>query len=88
MSIKRFEDWKKGSFYEFLQVGDQVDEGFYNYFINTLPPRTLWSSLVQMGEPYSHINGQATYATLSKEEGVWIYKGHCFKGQSQEAIAC
>lgn len=87
MSVKKFSDWKKGSFYEYLEVGDQVDEGFYNYFINTLPPRTLWSTLVQMGEPYSHVDGKPTFATLLKENGVWIYKGHCFSGQSESVIS-
>lgn len=82
MSIKRFDDWTTGSFYSYLEVGDQVDEGFYDYFINTLPPRTMRATLVQMGEPYSHIDGKPTFATLSKEDGVWIYKGNCFAGQS------
>lgn len=83
MSLKKFDDWKKGSFYEFLQIGDKVDEGFYHYFVNTLPPVTYSATLVQMGEPYSHIDGRATYATLSKEDGFWVYKGHCFKGNRE-----
>ena len=86
MNMKRFEDWQKGSFYEFLEVNDQVDKRFYEYFINVLPPVTFWTRLVQMGEPYSHVNGEPTYATLSKEDGVWVYKGHCYKGQSEMPI--
>lgn len=83
--MKTYEDWK-GSLCEYLQVGDQVDEGIYNHFVNALPPATFWSTLVQMGEPYSHVNGKATFATLAKENGVWTYKGHCHRGETEEPV--
>jgi len=33
--MKTYEEWK-GSLCEYLQVGDQVDEGIYNHFVNAL----------------------------------------------------
>ncbi len=80
--IKRFEDWQSGSFYQFLQVGDKVDEEFKNYFINTLPPACNRTTLIQFGEPYSHADGLAIFATLSKIDGQWTYVGNCFYGES------
>lgn len=75
--IKKFEDWKNCSFYDFLNVGDYVDERFVDYFLEVIYPRTWTRTIIQMGEPYSHINGKATYATLSKDEFGWKFCGNC-----------
>jgi hypothetical protein len=79
--VKRYDDWK-GSLNEFLQVGDLVDEKFVDYFINVLPPACMTQSVIQMGEPYSHINGRATYPTLARTKDGWTYAGNCFRGET------
>lgn len=50
MNFKTAANWK-GSLYQYLQVGDIVDEDIYSHFVNVLPPATLNQTLVQMGEP-------------------------------------
>lgn len=66
----------------FLQIGDLVDKEFVEYFINVMPPATMNSHCIQIGEPYSHMNGKATFSTLKKTEEGWVYAGHCHRGQT------
>ncbi|WP_336775384.1 hypothetical protein [Paenibacillus sp. MMO-58] len=79
--VKRYADWK-GDLHVFLKIGDLVDEEMVNHFLNELPPTTWTSSLIQMGEPYSHVGGKATYATLKKTSDGWAYAGHCHRGEN------
>lgn len=78
--MKRYSEWS-GTLSEYLKVGDLVDEEFVNYFINVLPPAFMSSQVIQIGEPYNHVNGKATYSTLKKTEKGWMYAGHCHKGE-------
>ena len=64
---------------EYLNIGDEVDEEMVDYFRDILPPKTYRSDILQVGEPYDHINGRAIYLTFKKEDSRWIYKGNCFK---------
>jgi len=79
--IKTYKEWE-GSLYDYLKVGDIVDDEMVDYFINVLPPVTFKSYLVQMGEPYSHVNGKATYSTLYKSTEGWTYMGNCHRGET------
>lgn len=79
--FKKAEDWK-GGMAEFLNVGDTVCQDIVNHFINVLPPATMRSHLIQMGEPYFHIGNKALYSTIVKIDGEWIYAGNCFRGES------
>jgi hypothetical protein len=78
--MKTYKNWK-GNLENYLQPGDVVDEEMVNYFIDVLPPAYMNSNLVQMGEPYSHVNGKATYSTVYRKDGNWIYAGHCHVGK-------
>jgi hypothetical protein len=82
--LKTHAEWK-GNLHDYLQIGDEVDEDFQDYFLEVLPPATWTASLIQMGEAYSHVGGRATYATLARRDGKWLYVGHCHKGQSTHA---
>jgi len=81
--VKTFKNWK-GDLNSYLQVGDIVDDELRNHFINVLPPITHTSNLIQMGEPYNHINGEAIFSTLERVgvESNWVYRGNCFKGST------
>lgn len=82
MIIKGMKDWK----YDFgtdFKVGDRVDNEIYEHFLNVLPPLTNKYDMLQVSEPYNHINGKGTYATFVKDDISWIYKGHCFKGETE-----
>lgn len=74
------------NFQDVAEVGDSVDESIVDEFANCVPPAWYSSGLVQCGEPYSHEkdeksgNFRPTYVTFLKEDGKWIYKGHCFRG--------
>lgn len=81
--MKTYADWK-GNLYDYLQIGDIVDEEMVEYFIDVLPPACFNSSCIQMGEPYSHIDGNATYATLKKVDGEWVFAGNCFYGETEQ----
>lgn len=81
--IKTYANWK-GSLNDYLQIGDQVDEEMYYYFLDVLPPACNRTNLVQMGEPYSiSKKGKSTFLTLEKVDGKWIYKGQCHLGDNK-----
>lgn len=63
----------------YCKPGDIVGEDVYDYFLNILPPRTLTQSLLQVGEPHSHMMNQktgkyqatyATFETVGKNDGA------------------
>lgn len=64
---------------EFLQPGDSVDEEIVDYFIGVLPPETMNSSVIQIGEPCSHDHhtGEALFMTLTRlsQHDPWVYAG-------------
>lgn len=70
----------------YLEIGDAVDEEMADYFIGVLPPATYRADLIQIGEPYSHVAGRATFSTLYKPLGAqaWLYAGHCHRGEWAE----
>jgi hypothetical protein len=73
--MKTYAEWK-GILTDYLQRYDLVDEEMVEHFINTMPPATYRSRVIQMGEPYSHTpSGRATYLTLTKWENGWRYEG-------------
>lgn len=89
--MKTLKNWleTEKNFKDFVQVGEEVDEEMVDYFMNVLPPRSMSAGYLQVGEPYSHIEDKAdgrwkaTYDTFIKEDGRWIYKGHCFAGSTE-----
>lgn len=93
--IKTLQDWEKkgGNFTDFCKVGDKVDKGIVDYFVDVLPPITWRTDLVQCGEPYGHRDNpktgrwEAMYITFAKNDnGQWYYAGIGFLNQ-REAIA-
>ena len=93
--IKTLHEWeeKGGNFTDFCKVGDKVDKGIVDYFLDVLPPITWRSNLVQCGEPYGHRDNpetgrwEAMYITFAKNDnGQWCYAGICFLNQ-RKAIA-
>lgn len=93
--VKTLQDWEKkgGNFTDFCKVGDKVDKGIVDYFVDVLPPITWRTDLVQCGEPYGHRDNpetgrwEAMFITFSKnDKGRWYYAGICFLNQ-REAIA-
>jgi hypothetical protein len=83
MTIKTYRDWM-GNLDEYLHIGDLVDMEMYYYFLDVLPPASMNGRIVQIGEPASHVNGRATYATLKKTEDGWMYVGECHRGETEE----
>jgi hypothetical protein len=69
---------------EFFQVGDTTDDETANYFISVLMPEYWTADIIQMGEPWSHVNGFPTFQTLRKDSGNWVYCGNCHRGQTAE----
>lgn len=88
---KTMKEWNESGLdlSHYLQVGDTVDEETYWYFIEVLPPATMRANLAQIGEPCSHVDGRATFATLYKPLGAqdWIYAGNCHRGEWKEAMS-
>lgn len=72
---------------EFLQVGDLVDEDMADYFLCVLPPATHSMFMIQIGEPYSHVNGRPTFATIKKTAAGWEYRGNCHARQTIEPLS-
>lgn len=79
--MKRFSDWE-GSGKDlgtFLQVGDQVDQGMYDYLLEVVFPASFGRNHVQCGEPWTHdAQGRALYATIARKGPSlpWTYLGH------------
>ena len=76
MKTKKQWDESSKNLFDFLQVGDEVDETIKMYFLETLPPATWTGFCIQMGEPYTHNNlNQPMFSTLEKQGGQWVYTG-------------
>ena len=60
------------------QIGEQVNEATYWYYIEVLPPSTMTADVIQIGEPQSHDGaGLETYDTIKRaDDKTWIYAGH------------
>lgn len=78
--MKTYQEWE-GSLTTYLEAGDLVDEEMVQHFINVMPPATCNSRCIQIGEPYSHINGKAVFSTLMRTDEGWIYAGECYRGE-------
>lgn len=91
---KSLTDWYNSglrTFEEYFAPGDTVTEDLVDYFINIMPPQTMWSNLVQAGEPFSHENDskgnyRATFITFAKKDGEWQFAGYCFSKETQNRI--
>lgn len=83
MAYKTYEQWGRSgqSLDKYLQVGDIVDQEMVNYFINCVLPSMFTDDLIQLGEPYDHINGKPVFPTLKKTLEGWMYMGNCYKGE-------
>jgi hypothetical protein len=68
---------------QFLSIGDEVDEGFVNYFKYIVKPVCHNETLIQLGEPEDIIDDQYIYATIKNMNNKWIYVGHCKRYQSE-----
>jgi hypothetical protein len=91
MSEKTKQGWDNSrlNLDQYLQIGDAVDEAMMYYFLEVLPPACYRANLIQIGEPYSHVGGRATFSTIYKPLGAsqWLYAGHCHRGEWSEAVA-
>ena len=90
--MKTFRNWTATamSLTSFLKPGDEVDQEMADYFINTVPPKTMTADLIQLGEPHDHFRDQdrkyrPVFATLKRQGEKWFYAGICFSGQSEPA---
>lgn len=86
MKIKTYADWDR-DLDRYLQVGDVVDEEMYCHFLDVMPPATNTSRMVQLGEPYSHVDGKATYSTLERTDQGWVYRGVCHRGATIDLMS-
>lgn len=84
--MKTMEGWheSKLDLGKFLQIGDVVDEEMADYFLCVLPPACMTGGILQIGEPNSHVNGRATFATIKRTSEGWVYCGNCHRGQTEE----
>ena len=86
--MKTMNGWtesKAGDFGAYVNVGDEVDEEIFDYFLNVLPPIYWTASLMQCSEPNRHVNGKPTYTTFKREGGRFFYVGSCHRGERVEA---
>ncbi|MBQ7818485.1 MAG: hypothetical protein IJ341_02190 [Bacteroidales bacterium] len=83
--------WEEaGSFDRVAVPGDTVDEEIVEEMMNNVPPLYYHSAYRQCGEPADHRKDvehgwyAPVYTTFKKNsDGVWIYVGECFKGESE-----
>lgn len=96
MTYKGREVFTEDTFkYNEARVGDLVDADVVMEAMECLPPACMTLGCAQLGEPYSHREEpdtgkqRATYVTFrclqgGWNKGVWEYRGHCFKGETEE----
>jgi len=91
-NIKTLDMWHKSgidTFNKFCKPGDLVDEDIAMEFANCVPPVTFNSSMIQCGEPYSHVDDpdtgkwKPTFATFTRSGENWKYCGTCFAGKTE-----
>jgi hypothetical protein len=68
----------------YLSVGDEVEEAFADWALNIMPPACWRPELIQIGEPFSHIDGRATFATFQRQGRTWYFVGYCHRGKIAE----
>jgi hypothetical protein len=77
--MKTYAEWQEGNhgdLGEYLQVGDEVGEDMYWYFLEVLPPITWTLDEVQLGEPIdSDSEGHSRFSTLQRKGERWFYAG-------------
>ena len=88
ITVKTMAGWHeaKVDLDKYLHIGDGVDTELADYFLCVLPPACWRANLIQIGEPYSHVNGRETFSTIYKPFGAstWLYAGHCHRGEWTE----
>lgn len=93
IDIKTLKGWNESEynyFEDFCKPGDMVSQDIIDYFINSYPPITDYEDFVQAGEPYDTMMDpednkfKSRYTTFEKEDGIWIYKGNCFKNKNYD----
>lgn len=92
-SPKTLREWEKhgGSWGDYCKPGELVEETVYWYFLDIMPPKSMRSGYLQVGEPYDgRLNPKtgkyaSTYMTFTKvKDGLWRYCGNCFAGEVTE----
>lgn len=89
--MKTYHDWGNNqTLTSYLNPGDEIDQEMVNYFCGTLPPQTMTSTVIQIGEPHDHFRDRhrhlrPIFATIQRTGNQWFYKGLCFSGQTQQA---
>lgn len=77
-------------YFNALSVGDYVNEGIANYFINCMTPACYRADCIQLGEAADlkiDTDGKTktTFRTLKKvADGIYEYCGKCFRGENTE----
>lgn len=79
---KTYKQWQESNLNmtQFLQVGDTVDEEFYYYALEVVPPAYMAYGLLQIGEAYDHVKGRPIYTTFVERCGQYQFCGHCYRG--------
>lgn len=94
-SVKTYNGWQESglpTFDDYCFPGDEVDEAMVEYFVNSVPPTTYYSTCTQDGEPFSHErdehgNYRPTYGTFHRiEDGRWKFDGYCFEGENENKV--
>ena len=74
VTLEQWEESKK-PFSQFAKPKTEVDEDIFYYFLEVLPPHYWKSGIMQVGEPYTHINGIPAFETFTYGNGRYIYQG-------------
>lgn len=82
-SVKTLEGWHRSPYVElldYIHIGDKIDKGFIDHFINELPPVTLTGEIAQIaGISSTDVSGHNLYITFATDKpfGDWYFQGEC-----------
>lgn len=82
--MKTYQDWgEHQTLTSYLNPGDEVDQEMVNYFCGTLPPQTMTSTVIQIGEPHDHFRDRhrhlrPIFATIQRTGNNGFIRGCAF----------
>lgn len=70
------------------KIGQAVEERVIWALASAVPPTTWGGGMFQLGEAWDtdKETGEDLYDTFTKENGEWIYRGHCPQGKTEHRI--
>lgn len=67
-------------------IGQEIDIEVFLDLRDCVPPAYYSNGVFQVGEAYDHDHKtfQPLYTTFKRDNGKWVYCGHCYLGKTED----